>query len=155
MKALVIYSSKFGNTEKIARTVADTLGNGVKAVRVNECTRDMIDRAKVLVIGSPTQMLNPTISILFLVWLRLTPRQLSRVKAAAFDTSLPDEKAGAAAAKIDKRLRNKGTFMLSPPKQFFVKDMKGPLVEGEIEKAKQWALELKSAYRVMSRQNAA
>lgn len=154
MKALVIYSSKFGNTEKIARTIADTLGNGAKAVRVNDLTREMINRAKVLVIGSPTHMANPAISIYFLIRFRLTPRQLSKIKAAAFDTSLPHEKAGSAANKIDQRLRDGGAFMLSSPRQFIVEDMKGPLAEGEIEKAKRWALEIKGAYRVITHRTA-
>lgn len=155
MKALIIYSSRYGNTETVAREVAGALGEDAKAVRVNELTRGMVDRAKVLIIGSPTQMLYPTMSILFLIRFRLTPRQLSRVKAAAFDTTLREEKAESTAAnKIDQRLRNKGAFMLTSPKRFVVEDMTGPLAEGEIENARIWAAEISSAYNVISQKSA-
>lgn len=155
MKALVVYSSRHGNTEKVARTIADTLGDGAKVVRINDLTRNMLDRTKVLIIGSPTQMLYPTMSILFLIRFRLTPRQLSRVKAAAFDTTLRNEKAESTAAnKIDQWLRKKGVFMLAAPKKFIVEEMKGPLAEGEMENAKSWAMEIKGAYRVITQRTA-
>ena len=35
MKALVVYDSKFGNTERVARAIAETLGAGEPATAVS------------------------------------------------------------------------------------------------------------------------
>ncbi len=63
------------------------------------------------------------------------------VPAAAFDTRFPKARAltGSAAAGIARRLRRKGARLVAPPESFFVTDMEGPLVEGELERAAAWA----------------
>lgn len=77
-----------------------------------------------------------------------------RSNRTAFDTSLPNEKAGAA-VKIDKRLRIKGAFMLASLKQFIVKDMKGLLAEDVLEQAEQWAMEIKKTCRMIGNKRTA
>lgn len=39
-------------------------------------------------------------------------------------------------------LKSKGGALLLPGEGFYVQGMKGPLVEGELERAEQWALKL-------------
>lgn len=46
---------------------------------------------------------------------------------------------GYAAPKIANILKNKGGKLLIPPESFIVKGKKGPLAEGELERAKEWA----------------
>ncbi len=48
---------------------------------------------------------------------------------------------GYAAKPISEKLRRKGAEIIAAPEGFFVKDTKGPLKEGELERAKKWALQ--------------
>ena len=79
------------------------------------------------------------------------------MKAAAFDTriSTDDIKSrvlgfmvnmfGYAARPISEKLRKKGAQIVVAPEGFFVKDTEGPLKEGEIERAGEWAKKINEA----------
>jgi hypothetical protein len=81
---------------------------------------------------------------------------LKGVKVAAFDTrlSLSDIKStlerfavktgGYAARGIAKRLKKSGGTLVVPPEGFIVKGMEGPLLEGEPDRAAEWAKNIKS-----------
>ena len=62
MKAVVVYDSKYGNTEQIARAVAEALGTGgdVRAVRGGAVAPADIRDVDLLVVGSPTHAWGPT-----------------------------------------------------------------------------------------------
>jgi hypothetical protein len=64
-----------------------------------------------------------------------------------FDTRLtwPRFLAGSAAAAAAKRLAKKGARLLVPPESFLVTGTEGPLVEGEIERARTWANHVRDA----------
>jgi hypothetical protein len=47
-----------------------------------------------------------------------------------------------AARPIANRLRKKGGKLVGSPEGFFVEGMKGPLVEGELERAVNWARQI-------------
>jgi hypothetical protein len=77
------------------------------------------------------------------------------MKVAAFDTRLTWEEIekspplpffekifGYAASRIGKALRKKGGRLVVEPEGFFVDGMKGPLSEGEVERAREWAQKL-------------
>ncbi len=66
---------------------------------------------------------------------------LSGVKAAAFDTRLPSRFSGSAAKRLDKKLKQFGCRVISPPTQFVVQGTEGPLREGELKRAKDWGRE--------------
>ena len=56
MKALIIYDSKFGNTEKIARAIGEAvtpLGK-VKVLRVSKANPSELASIDFLIVGSPT-----------------------------------------------------------------------------------------------------
>ena len=63
-----------------------------------------------------------------------------RKYAAAFDTRLNGLRpfTGAASRPIERRLRGAGYTLLHPSASFVVKSVKGPLLDGEIERATAW-----------------
>jgi len=149
MNAFVIYDSTFGNTEQIARAIADTLGEqgSVRVARVGEAGTLDVEGLDLLVLGCPTQRHKPTPAVqAFLVSL---PRgALQGLPAAAFDTRYRKARwlTGAAARGIAKRLRKTGASPLLPPESFFVAARLGPLEEGELQRAGDWAREVLASF---------
>ena len=92
--------------------------------------------------GTPTHKMNLPEAVRP-VFEELPKRSLRGVPIAAFDTSY---KMSAflgrftAAKRIDRKLRKLGGKRLVPPETFHVEDNhEGPLYDGEIERAKNWA----------------
>jgi hypothetical protein len=54
--------------------------------------------------------------------------------------------AGTASRAIARRLRRRGYRVITKPASFRVKDVTGPLVEGELDRAQEWADKLAAAY---------
>jgi flavodoxin I len=162
MKTLVVYDSMYGNTEQIARAIGDTLGTlpDVGAYHVAELTLEHLSGLVLLIVGSPTQRFNmvPAISS----FLKSIPAKgLISMRVAAFDTRLTMEEMKAmssvlsfsakavgesayAAKHIAEMLKKKGGELVAPPEGFYVKSAEGPLVEGELERAANWAKRLTS-----------
>jgi len=65
MKALVVYDSFFGNTEKIAQTIGNALGApaDVEVLRVGNVKPEQLTGLGLLVVGSPTRAFRPTPAI--------------------------------------------------------------------------------------------
>ena len=152
MKAMVVYDSVFGNTEKVAQAIGDALGapEDVSVLRVGDVKPEQLAGVQVLIVGSPTRAFSPTPATKSM--LKAIPaNMLSGVKVAAFDTrfSMEDTKArilramvkvfGYAAKPIADRLKNKGGDLVLEPEGFYVQDSKGPLKDGELERAAAWA----------------
>ncbi len=148
MKALIIYDSFFGNTEKVAFAICDVLGKDAQAIRVNEATQEMLKGIELLIVGSPTRGFRPTPAID--TFLKNIPKKsLEKVKAAAFDTRLCQEDIsmkllsffvktfGYADKSMTKELKRTGATVMES-EGFCVKDTKGPLKDGELERAKDW-----------------
>lgn len=142
MNSLVIFDSLYGNTRKIAEVIAKELGTQARAISVSEVTAEMIAQAAVLVVGSPINGWRPSEKMAAFLK-SLSAHQLDGIKAAAFDTRMNVFFHGDASKKIAKKLKAAGAELISPPQQFFVTGMEGPLSEGELEKAKLWAKSLK------------
>ena len=61
MKIMIVYDSVFGNTEKIAKSLENSLGaEEVKVIRVNDVKSDQLTGVQLLVVGSPTRGFRPT-----------------------------------------------------------------------------------------------
>jgi flavodoxin len=60
MKAIVIYDSIYGNTKKIAETVAAELGKGVKTISVSDFNTTDLTGIDLLVVGSPILAFRPS-----------------------------------------------------------------------------------------------
>lgn len=138
MKALVIYDSNFGNTQKIAEAIAGELGTQATAVSIKDFKMDALSDCKVLIVGSPINGWLPTPRVSDFLK-KLAPARLNGISAAAFDTRMDVFYSGNAAKKISKLLKVAGANIRMVPVPFFVKDKKGPLLDGEIGRAKNWA----------------
>lgn len=154
MSTLIIYDSEYGNTDKIANAIA------VGAAEVGEVVRKKasdvrptdLDTVDLVLWGSPTQGGRPTGAMQALIQ-RLSSDILRGVSVAAFDTRLAIKEHGRwlgwlmktigfAAPKIASELVRKGAKLVTQPQGFIVSDKEGPLKEGELERARQWAREL-------------
>ncbi len=152
MKVLIVYDSVFGNTEKIALAIGNSLSSkgNVETLRVSDVNPEQLIGLELIVVGSPTRVFKPIKSILNFID-KIPLNGLKSVKVAAFDTriSTPDVKLrflnilvkmfGYAAKPIAYKLEKKGGSLIIPPEGFFVKDSEGPLKDGELERAVDWA----------------
>jgi hypothetical protein len=59
--------------------------------------------------------------------------------AAAFCSRMDKPMSGSAARKSDKRLRRLGCRAVSTPAEFRVSGLTGPLLDGELDRARTWA----------------
>jgi flavodoxin len=148
MKSLVIFTTMYGNTEKIARAVAGALK--AEVLSVQEASLEKLSGVELLVVSSPTQAFNMLPAMK--TWLKSLPKgSLSGIKVAACDTRMDVKKVknafltfmesifGYAAEKIGKALVAKGGIQLVKPEGFFVDGSEGPITTGELERATAWA----------------
>jgi len=143
MKALIVYDSVYGNTEKIARAIAGALkpSGEVKVLRAGEVNPSELKSVDLLIVGSPTQGGKPTRAIQDFLN-KLPESAIKGINVAAFDTRFSTKLVaifGYAAGKIAGSLKTKGGTLILPPEAFFVKSKEGPLKEGELERAAGWA----------------
>ena len=139
MKALVVYDSTYGHTAQIAQAIGEAVG--AEVVRPGEAAPAGLAESDLLIVGSPTHGGWPTEEIRDL--LQASPT-LEGVRVAAFDTRtdtiwnriLPF---GYAAPRIARLLEGSGGTLVAPPEGFVVLGTKGPLKEGELERAAGWA----------------
>jgi flavodoxin len=142
MHALVIYDSQFGNTERIAAAIADTLRTTgeVRLARV-EAERPLdLEGVDLLILGCPTQGWRPTVAMQALL-ANLTPQQLHGRAVACFDTRFQKPRwiTGSAARRMAASLRRMDITLVVPPESFFVDGKEGPLLTGELGRAAVWA----------------
>lgn len=151
MKVLIIYDSFFGNTEKIAQALGNSLSpkNQVEVVKINALKPEQLTGVGLLIVGSPTRAFRPTKPIV--KFLKKLPRgALKGIEVAAFDTRINPVEVnsrllnfmvkifGYAAEPIAKYLVKKSGLLVLSPTGYFVKESEGPLKDGEIERAKEW-----------------
>ena len=165
MRALVVYESMWGNTERIARAVADGIG-GARTLEVNAVSDTDLEDLDLLVVGGPTHafaMTRPATRQDAVArgaaagpgdrgireWLAELPEDLV-VPVATFDTRLDAVRAlpGSAARGARRELRRHHHGDVIRARSFYVKDTAGPLVEGELQRAAQWGAQLASASRL-------
>jgi hypothetical protein len=166
MKALVVYESMYGNTRKIAESIAAALG--CAAVPVKEASSTRIVDADLVVIGGPTHAfgmsrestrrsaaaaaakadsgleMEPDATTSGLrEWLPEHGAQLRL--AAAFDTRInwPSFFGGHASRRIARMLRRNGARLVDLPRSFRV-NKRNQLLAGELECASAWGRELSS-----------
>ena len=150
MNVLVLYDSYFGNTEKVAHKIAETLGDDIHVIRMGDATKEMLNGLDLLVLGSPTRAFRPSDATKVFLG-KLDKDQLKGVKVATFDTRMNPEKVGnpilkfmvgifgyAAKPMADKLVRHGGK-LVGEPIGFEVVESEGPLYEGELERAEEWA----------------
>ena len=143
MKALVVYDSVYGNTEKIAKAIGGAIDGEVKVLRPGEVNPSDLASLDLLIIGSPTQGGKATSAIKELLS-KIPANGLKNVSVASFDTRYGTRLVklfGYAGGRIADILKDKGGRLAAPPEGFIVKGQKGPLKEGELERAALWGKE--------------
>lgn len=168
MRALVVYESMFGNTREVAHAVAKGLQESMTTdlVEVGTAPTVLGDDISLLVVGGPTHAFGLTrpstredaanrVAGTPLVstgtglreWLGALGRTPNRIAAAAFDTKANRPRLpGSAARAAHKRLRWLRFTTIAAPNSFYVADMTGPLIEGELDRAYRWGEALGSAW---------
>lgn len=141
MQTLIIYDSTYGNTEKIAQAIGQAITAEVR--RVGSVSPSDLKGLELIIIGSPTMGGRPTEAIQAL--LKTTGAALKGSNAAAFDTRLTSKWVrifNYAAPRIAGSLKEMGATLLGSPEGFFVLGKAGPLKEGELQRAAEWAKEI-------------
>jgi flavodoxin len=152
MNALVVYYSLFGNTQRVAKEIAAVFGKvGTASIRgVEELSTDDLKDIDLLVMGTPTHRMNLP-QVVRSALEKLPRRGLRDMYYAAFDTSYDVSAFLArftASKKLDRKLRKLGGKRLFPPQTFHVHPHhEGPLLDGEIQRAKVWADAILAEYR--------
>ncbi|MER7246889.1 flavodoxin family protein [Kribbella sp. NPDC000426] len=164
-RALVVYESMFGNTERIGRAIRDGLRGYLPAdvVAVNRAPSVLSDDLRLLVVGGPTHAFSMSrvstrqeawkqgdlvtpVEVGIREWLAALEAAESRPRppqVATFDTRIAKVRRlpGSAARSAAKLLRRKGYRMI-PSESFFVNETTGPIRDVEIERAHRWGAEL-------------
>jgi hypothetical protein len=167
--ALVVYESVFGDARAIAQAIADGLTGSLpaEAVAASEAPGELGPDVRLLVVGGPTHMLGmprpssregavkqhgaeiaDATSGLH-EWLETVRVAGPPIPAAAFDTRSDHPrllvKLDHAARTEEKLLGKLGATVVAPAEHFFVVDTKGPLAEGEEDRARRWGRTLADA----------
>jgi flavodoxin len=158
MRALVVYESLFGNTEKVARAVGEGLGKvpgvEVTVADVHGARPEYAERFDLVVFGMTRPATRadaekqgaahqePDLGIR--EWLRRLPHDLSELRVATFDTRAKQARwtPGSAARSANRVARRARMRAVAHPESFYVEDVAGPLVAGERERAVDWGQQL-------------
>lgn len=147
-KAVVIYDSRFGNTEKIARALAR--GMEKQDVKVDCFKVDEVDVQKLveydfLAVGGPTHMLGMSEPMKEFLE-NLNTVDISGKKGFCFDTRNQSRfnrfDLNSAAKRIEKRMKKMKVKMIKPRKSATVEGREGPLEEGMEEIFEQIGVEI-------------
>jgi flavodoxin len=147
MNALVLYDSKFGNTERIAETIALAFQESVSTrLAAIEDVPDLVPAlvgVDILVIGGPTHVHGISAGLRHMIE-ALGDESLKDKRTAVFDTRLHGMKVvtGSASARLGRLMRHRGAWLVVPPASFIVEGREGPLQPGEVEHANAWAAEV-------------
>lgn len=116
----------------------------VKVTRFGVITAPELGTYDLLIVGSPTQQGKEVITISILLD-AIDEESLKYTRVAAFDTRHKwkwVKALGYAAPRIVAMLKDKGGELIAPPEGFIVKTTRGPVLDGEIERAETWAKSL-------------
>lgn len=164
MRAVVVYESMYGNTRRVAESIAEGMRAAavdVTVVPVGEATRDALEWADLVVVGGPTHVHalsrastrksaveqgaahglsveDGAVEVGLREWFDAGP-SVRDVAAAAFDTRLDGPKllTGQAARGIAGRLRRHGFRLVAEPESFLV-DKHTVLLPDELAHAVAW-----------------
>ena len=170
-RAAVVVESMFGNTRRVAEAIAEGLAEATDVQVLDVSEAPVAPSVDLLVLGGPTHALGMS--------RRSTRADAGRRGAAATDdalrrglreyisdlhnTSYPvlvatfDTRVrqrglpGSAARAARRRLVRAGARVVLPPESFYVSDVGGPLLPGELDRARQWGSRLAGSLRATAR----
>jgi len=142
MKSLIIYDSFFGNTKLLAETIGKELGNDTKVMHVSDFKQEDLRGISLLIVGSPILGWRPSEKTTAFL-MSFGKDQLKGIEVATFDTRMKIIIHGDATKKMSEMLSNLGAEIIVEPNWFIVTGKEGPLADGELERAKEWAKQIK------------
>lgn len=165
MKSLIVYESLWGNTAEVAHAIGGALGAdaSVDVVDVSDAPCVPASDVDLLVVGGPTHTFSmsrpdtrkeavtrgassgpPGIGIR--EWISDLPDVRDGRLIALFDTRVEKVRRlpGSAARKAARRMRRLGYALVVDAESFYVCDVEGPLVAGELDRAGEWGRRLGS-----------
>ncbi len=148
MKALIVYDTKTGNTERIALAISSGMKEiGAEAVvkKAEEVTGEDFKNADAWIVGAPTHAWSASSPSKKALKLGISSGAAGK-KGTAFDTRFENVGKGGV-DKLRKMLEEAGVQIVVPPEWFVVKGMKGPLADGEEAKAVAFGRKIASALR--------
>ncbi|CAN5123815.1 flavodoxin family protein [soil metagenome] len=160
MRALVVFESLWGNTEQVARAIAGELESTMSVDVVDsDAAPATLEGYDLLVVGGPTHAFSMTRPATregavkqngapgapsrgIREWIAQLPTGALQLPAVTFDTRVDSPRLPGSAAKGARHeLRSLGFDVRIKPKSFHVHGYGGPLVEGELHEATEWAKE--------------
>lgn len=147
--AAVIFDTRYGNTEKIAKSLETGLKqSNILTICINAeyVTPDLLTKCDLVCIGAPTHFLSASKSMKKFLS-KLKSLDLSRKYGFAFDTKFDSCMSGSAAKFIEKELKKLGLQIIAPRESaivFGIKEKEGGarLKEGEEARFEQIGLRL-------------
>ncbi|MFJ6456095.1 flavodoxin family protein [Paenarthrobacter sp. NPDC091669] len=158
MRALVVYESLWGNTEKVARTIGAQLAIDADVdVTDSDAAPLSVDGYDLLVVGGPTHAFSMTRAATraeavkshsaphepdrgIREWLNQLERPKAEIPVIVFDTRVDKPRVPGSAAKAAKHeLHSLGFDTSVKQRTFRVHGYEGPLLDGELDRAAEWA----------------
>ncbi len=156
-RALVVYESLWGNTERVARAIARELELRMTVVIENaETAPTVLDGFDLVIAGGPTHAFSMSRASTrqSAVLNNAAPRVVDRglrewldgvlpvprpIAAAAFDTRVDSPRLPGSAAKAARHeLRSRGFDVRAKARTFRAHGYEGPLLDGELDGAAEW-----------------
>lgn len=159
MKALVVYESMFGNTEQVARAITAGLSENleVELFEVTEAPHPIGEMLDLIVVGGPTHAFSMTRegtredaitkgathgskALGIREWLAQLQAGPHSELVATFDTRVERVRRfpGSAAKRAAKVAHRLGYGSATKAESFYVDDIEGPLLDGELDRAQAW-----------------
>jgi flavodoxin len=148
MKALIVYDTKTGNTEKIAHSISAGMkeeGTSVVVKRADEVTEEDFKGADAWIVGAPTHIGSASGAAKKAVKVAIASGAAGK-KGTTFDTRF-ESMGNGGAEKLRKMMEEAGVKIVVPQEWFVVKGMKGPLADGEEAKAITFGRKIAGALR--------
>lgn len=157
MTTLVVHESMFGNTRAVAEAIAAALPGPVLAVDVVDAPNPLPGHVDLLVVGGPTHAFSMSRSSTRLdavaqgasaddatrgirEWLGSLP-PTPHISVATFDTRVAKVRhlPGSAARSARRLVAKRRIGQVIGGESFWVDGVDGPLLDGEVERASEWA----------------
>lgn len=158
MKALVVHESMFGNTSQVAEAIGHGLELSMEVDVVAVAAQVSIGPdVGLLVVGGPTHAFSmtrastraeavskgaqpPSADVGIREWLDDLVTGAGPVLVATFDTRMEKVRhlPGSAARRAARVLHRLGHDAVAPAESFYVLGTDGPLLDGELERARTW-----------------
>lgn len=160
MSTMVVFESLWGNTRALAEAVAEGIGDAVTLVDVGEAPVPVPDDVDLVVVGGPTHAFSMSRASTrhdaegkgapaghaergIREWLDALPAS-DHVDVATFDSRVGTVRhlPGSAARAAGREVRRHHLGRLVATERFYVDDMAGPLLDGELDRARAWGQSL-------------